>query len=882
MVLGVLVADARAAWLTRWAEVDGDCVDGWRRLDVACVEDDVVVDEGLCESEDRPDAFAACSARIVHVDAAAGDDANDGSAASPLATLGACIDKFGVDHSATKWLPEETAEQLVCSLRGGTYDREAGARLDGADHVLVAPASADDVVVFDGTDAVGGVAWVAHASLPGVVVADVAVARRGELLVGGSGLQCANESAVSDGGHAPKLGYGTASAPCFLWEPDEAWVAGGAAFAMDDAVAYYEAGDAAVNASLPWFWVDERRGRVYVDEARGPPDAKTLRRKNATRGDVFVVGDASHRIFVRDAHFYGTGCCGAGPSTKSLVSQDLRVSGSRFLYAPPTGVRLRTTAQSKRGGTPFAAFLNNTVEFSEAALFYKGTGCRVVGNYLAFNSFEARGAYTLDNMAQRSVVAFNTLLYNGDKGGHFSWARGHFVYRNLVVGQDFLGPRFDAAVFHAVTTAQRGLVIEENWVLGPSLVSFARLDTSKTTTPAGAGSDTTIRRNVHLGLGLTLKGYNHTVEHNTGSRLLVVEAWAEIDDHNYASLIRYNAHSATASRGSTAAHGAIPGLSYLNACGDDLRVCNPRNDSAPPELARQLRPLRDGVQAELVEGAWPAVDTSGVGEGGNFNEAGVADGAELLGSLPPHAVGTPLAEGLDFRPSPSGRLALACDACGGDDHLGAYAVDDDLWVPGCYACVPGGASSLPPFPYSRGPSRAPTAAPTAELTSEPSRAPTAEPARPTAKPSRAPTAEPTAKPSRAPTAEPTAKPTAKPSRAPIAEPTAEPTEEADEECMDSTSWFYKKSKKDCAWVAEKGRRCKSKVADDDGVSSLDACPVTCGSGCACADSTSWFSKKAKKDCAWVAKKTKRCKSKVADDADISSKEACPVACGRCD
>ena len=174
-----------------------------------------------------------------------------------------------------------------------------------------------------------------------------------------------------------------------------------------------------------------------------------------------------------------------------------------------------------------------------------------------------------------------------------------------------------------------------------------------------------------------------------------------------------------------------------------------------------------------------------------------------------------------------------------DDHLGAYAVDDDLWVPGCYACVPGGASSLPPFPYSQGPSLAPTAKPTAE-------------------------------------------PTAKPSRAPTAKPTAEPTEQADDDCMDSTTWFYKKSKKDCAWVAEKGRRCKSKVADDDGVSSLDACPVTCGSGCACADSTSWFYKKSKKDCAWVAKKIKRCKSKVADDAEISSKEACPVACSRCD
>ena len=162
------------------------------------------------------------------------------------------------------------------------------------------------------------------------------------------------------------------SAPCFVWEPDEAWVSGKAAFAMDDAVAYYENGDASIDPArgLPWFWVDERRGRAYVDEARGPPNARTLRRKNATREDVFVVGDASHRVFVRDVHFYGTACCGSGPSTKSLVSRDLRVSGSRFLYAPPTGVRtstltlsvsMTTTTSSTATPSPTCAVHSTTV-----------------------------------------------------------------------------------------------------------------------------------------------------------------------------------------------------------------------------------------------------------------------------------------------------------------------------------------------------------------------------------------------------------------------------------------------------------------------------------------------------------------------------------------
>ena len=131
--------------------------------------------------------------------------------------------------------------------------------------------------------------------------------------------------------------------------------------------------------------------------------------------------------------FYGTACCGDGP-TSEMDSADLRITRSRFLYAPSTGIRLKTTRRTSRGGTPYVNFENNTAEFGEAALFYKGTGSRLIGNYFAFNSFEARSPYTLDNQAQRTVVAYNTLLYNGDKAGHFSWARGHHCHHNLVIG----------------------------------------------------------------------------------------------------------------------------------------------------------------------------------------------------------------------------------------------------------------------------------------------------------------------------------------------------------------------------------------------------------------------------------------------------------------
>ncbi|KAH8046287.1 hypothetical protein JL722_13761 [Aureococcus anophagefferens] len=114
-----------------------------------------------------------------------------------------------------------------------------------------------------------------------------------------------------------------------------------------------------------------------------------------------------------------------------------------------------------------------------------------------------------------------------------------------------------------------------------------------------------------------------------------------------------------------------------------------------------------------------------------------------------------------------------------------------------------------------------------------------------------------------------------------AEPTFAPTTRI--ACEDSASWFWKKSKYDCDYVAKKSKRCKSKYTDFDDVSSLDACPVACGE-CepTCEDSTSWYWKKSKYDCDYVAKKSKRCKSKYADEGDVSSFDACPIACGQCE
>ena len=109
---------------------------------------------------------------------------------------------------------------------------------------------------------------------------------------------------------------------------------------------------------------------------------------------------------------------------------------------------------------------------------------------------------------------------------------------------------------------------------------------------------------------------------------------------------------------------------------------------------------------------------------------------------------------------------------------------------------------------------------------------------------------------------------------PVPAPTATP-----EGCVDSTSWYWKKSKQDCAYVAKKPEdRCSLK--NNDKVKSKDACPLSCGECESCADSTSWYWKKSKQDCDYVAKKPQdRCSLK--DDSKVKSEDACALTCGTC-
>ena len=104
---------------------------------------------------------------------------------------------------------------------------------------------------------------------------------------------CANESAIVDGNHDPKAGYGISAPPCFLLGADEARVAGATAFGLDDAVAFYERGEAidVEGRNLPWFWVDEYLHQIYVDLAA------RRRRRPATR--VFWCGSRTRAA--RDA-----------------------------------------------------------------------------------------------------------------------------------------------------------------------------------------------------------------------------------------------------------------------------------------------------------------------------------------------------------------------------------------------------------------------------------------------------------------------------------------------------------------------------------------------------------------------------------------------------
>ena len=103
--------------------------------------------------------------------------------------------------------------------------------------------------------------------------------------------------------------------------------------------------------------------------------------------------------------------------------------------------------------------------------------------------------------------------------------------------------------------------------------------------------------------------------------------------------------------------------------------------------------------------------------------------------------------------------------------------------------------------------------------------------------------------------------------------------EAPGECVDSTSWYYDKKKKGCAYIeAQKSKKCWKKSGD--GVRASEACPAACGQ--CCEDSATWFyDKEGKgKDCAYVARVgRKKCSERGVDGR--TAFEACPVTCEAC-
>lgn len=199
--------------------------------------------------------------------------------------------------------------------------------------------------------------------------------------------------------------------------------------------------------NLPWFWYEEASDTLYVDKRHAPltptgnpaddPDpAIEVRVKDSRKAEAIGIQSDSEHFYVRGITFFGTGGLGGGPreTAGKYHNYDVRLENCRFLYSP-VQTKVITTKKSSRGGGERVRIWNNTIEFCEHSMFYKASAGEVAHNYFAFNAFEQAGSYTVKNQAMRSVFHHNTLLYNGDKGGHINWARGNHIYRNLIIGQ---------------------------------------------------------------------------------------------------------------------------------------------------------------------------------------------------------------------------------------------------------------------------------------------------------------------------------------------------------------------------------------------------------------------------------------------------------------
>ena len=176
--------------------------------------------------------------------------------------------------------------------------------------------------------------------------------------MGGSGLMCANESAIVDGNHDPKAGYWHGVAAVLLLG------AGRGVGRWRDCVRpgrrrrLLRTGRShrcrrAQSAVVLGRRVSERDLRRSCARSGGfnRPRGYSRAVKNASRQDAFSIGNASHRIHVRRHAVLRHELLRRRTHIR-MDSADLRITRSRFLYAPVTGIRLGTTRRLSRAARP--------------------------------------------------------------------------------------------------------------------------------------------------------------------------------------------------------------------------------------------------------------------------------------------------------------------------------------------------------------------------------------------------------------------------------------------------------------------------------------------------------------------------------------------------
>jgi hypothetical protein len=442
-------------------------------------------------------------------------------------------------------------------------------------------------------------------------------------------------------------------------------------------------------AVIPDFWLSSDK-RIQVRSTSGftienPP---TIRVKNSDRVEAFEITSTNEHVWISGLHFFGTTCCGSGPTAaaNSYRNKDVRLLHSHFLYTPRV-VRLFTTASTGRGkGNPLK-IVGNTFAFGGmGTVFYKGSASTFKDNIALFNSYDYRGeegahgtpggtdfqsqSATLDTWSWRCYWSNNTFLYNGEMGGFYNWGTGNSVSHNYVMGQSYLMGWTDTAAVHVLTNSQPDTEIAYNWFLGPSNAKSVRLDTAVTTLPHEAGTNTTMHHNVFFGMEpFTIKGYNHSTHHSTGDIINFIESWELIHDMNWNSTATYNAVANTQARGSTAPNSGAPGHTYLNMC-DDMLICNSDLYGESPSWfdSSQSVSLYDEINETFLDQC-PAcylVDT----------QLDVPTGEPLR------------PQEFDFSPIENSALILE----NGDGYVGAYDPNADYWIPGC-------KRDVTPFPF---------------------------------------------------------------------------------------------------------------------------------------------------------------------------------------